>query len=76
MKKRTKKRTKKQTNGGVYLDDQNLASIRMTAIQVAAALPEASPPSGGLGGYPGAPGKSASKVVADAATIMAFVTKR
>lgn len=64
-------------NGKIWLDDGIVASIRMQAIQVAAHLPEGSPGGHGMmgGGYPGTPGKSAEKVVADAEKIMAFVTK-
>lgn len=68
---------KKQTKKHVWLDDQNLANLRMTAIQVASHLPEATGGSHGMmgSGYPGTPGKSADKVVADAEKIIAFVTK-
>lgn len=71
------KKTKAKKNGAMWLDDQNLASIRMTAIQVASGLAEPEPPMHGMmSGGPGRPGKSADKVVADAEKIMAFVTKR
>lgn len=68
------KKKSKQTNGQIWLADEQLASIRMQAIEVAARLPE---PSGmqGLGGY-SSQGKSADKVVSDAEKILAFVTKR
>lgn len=69
------KKTKAKKNGAIWLDDQNLASLRMTAIQVAANLPEPVPAMHGMSGGPGMPGKSADKVVADAEKIMAFVRK-
>lgn len=61
------------------LVDQQLAALRMEAINVAARLPEPEPGMhGGMmsGHMPGRPGKSADKVIADAEKIVAFVTKR
>lgn len=72
-----KKKQQKQKRSSIWLEDAQVASIRMQAIQVAAHLPEAVGGSHGMmgSGYPGTPGKSADKVVADAEKIMAFVTK-
>lgn len=71
------KRKAKKANGALWLDDENLARTRMTAIQVAAGLPEPEAAMHGMmSGGPGRPGKSAEKVVVDAEKIMAFVTKR
>lgn len=59
------------------LTNSELASIRTTAIQVAAHLPEPEPAMHGMmSGGPGRPGKTAEKVVADAAKIVAFITAK
>lgn len=61
----------------LWLEDQNLASVRLSAIQVAAHLPEPEPYGGGMMSHSGTrPGKSAEKVVADAEKIVAFITKK
>jgi hypothetical protein len=66
----------KKTNGKLWLNDEDLAAMRMQAIEVAARLPEPQHPSHGMSGFPGSPGKSAAKVIADADLIIGFVTKR
>ena len=59
------------------LRDEQLASLRMEAINIAARLPEPQPAMyGGMSGGPGTPGKSATKVVADAREILLFVTAK
>lgn len=74
--KRNKPNTK--ANGStIYLDDNTLAALKMQAIEVAARLPEPTPPMHGMmSGGPGHPGKDATKVIADAEKIVAFATKR
>lgn len=72
MKKQSKEKPSK-----IWLEDSQLAAIRMQAIEVAARLPEPEPSYSHAmmgGGSPARPGKSAEKVVADAQKILAFVT--
>lgn len=75
-----KKKAKKVNGhaGMIWLEDSQLAALRMQAIQVAAHLPmERYTGYGQLGGSPvKEPGKSAAQVVADASTIMAFIGKK
>ena len=67
-------RKTKKTNA-VWLDDSQLAAVKMQAIEVAARLPEPEPY--GQGMMSGTrPGKSADKVISDAEKIIAFVIKR
>lgn len=70
------KKKAKQTNGRIWLADEQLASIRMQAIEVAARLPEPEPVGAGMMATSYTrPGKDAAKVVADAEKLVAFVTK-
>lgn len=71
-----KRKTKKANGNAIWLDDGALAAIKMQAIEVAARLPEAQHPSSGMSGFPGSPGKSAAKAIADAEAIIGFVMKR
>ena len=72
-----KRKPTKATSTELFLLDGQLAAARMQAIEVASRLPEAQPPAHSMmGGYPGTPGKSADKVIADAQKIIAFVMKR
>lgn len=74
-----KRKPPKKSQSGLWLDDQNLASMRLSAIQVAAHLPEDEPGTAGgmMSGYaPRRPGKTADKVVTDAEKIMAFITRK
>ena len=70
------KKNAKKTSSLLWLEDQNLASMRLSAIQVAAHLPEDEPVGLGMTTSYTRPGKSAEKVVADAEKIMAFITRK
>jgi hypothetical protein len=69
----------KKTIKQLSMTNSELASIRLDAVKIAAHLPESQPERlGGMmgGGYPGIPGKSADKVIADAEKMVAFILKR
>lgn len=72
-----KRKPKSKSNGHLYLQDEQLATVRMQAIEVAARLPEPEPSGyGGMAQSFTRPGKSADKVVEDAKKIIAFITTR